>query len=189
MLKLGRVPRELLFLGGAVVLILGTLPLASLVKYTTSTPSFCLSCHSQGFAKVTFNSQVHPTSVGCTSCHSRGKGLLPLGFPQSFSADDEVINPNCLRCHKEVAKEKLPQFKFNPLQINIPHERHLKMGLNCTDCHRNVVHDKRFEPTNRPAMNTCQACHQQTKEVASCATCHKGVIPASPSLTAVPVGS
>lgn len=172
-MKLSKIPREVLILAGATVLIVGSLPLIGLVKYTTSDSSFCMSCHSKGVAQVQATSQFHPASVGCTDCHSKDKGIIPQGFPQGFSADEEIINTNCLSCHDKITKVKLTRFEAPGVVVKVPHEFHLNtVGATCTDCHRNVAHDKKLNPTNRPSMATCQQCHSQET---ACSNCHEGM--------------
>ena len=177
-MKLPRIPLEVMLLAAAVVIIVGALPLIGLVKYTTSTGSFCMSCHSQGVAEVQARSNFHPGSVGCTSCHSKEKGIIPQGYPQGFSADEEVVNKNCLSCHNMIPKVKLTRFQANGVIVKMPHEFHVgTVGATCTTCHRNIAHDKTQNPSNRPSMTTCWQCHEQAKT--ACTNCHEGMAAAS----------
>jgi hypothetical protein len=150
-----------------VPLVVGVAFFGVIESYTTGTPQFCMSCHArQGNIDFLASSTRHPKKVTCPECHADHTVLVP----RDFKADDARVNANCRRCHQSVL-EKEPEYGNNPLKIIMNHQFHLEgVGAQCTDCHRNVSHDK-FEPvTNRPRMDFCFQCHEVNRE--TCSKCH-----------------
>jgi cytochrome c5 len=170
---------------GAIVLILGVSGVSWLPRFTTSDPDFCLSCHSRGDTPyIGEPSLVHPgwDKVSCTQCHAEpGQQVIVDLYKEGVSADPERLRNNCLRCHSETAlTNEQDGFKFNKMEIRIPHRFHVEtVGAECVDCHRNIAHDKREKPTNRPRMDYCYTCHSQSD---SCLKCHQNGIPTPPEM-------
>ncbi len=157
-----------------VVIIVASLPLLGLAHFTTTNPSFCLTCHGTGeTADISQPSKVHPdfSIVGCTDCHAAGGGhFITDGYKGGYSALPGRVNSNCVRCHQNMtSKSNTAGFKYNVLNINISHQQHLALGAKCTDCHRNIAHDLNINPTNRPRMAYCFQCHSSQT---SCNKCH-----------------
>ncbi len=167
----------------AAVAVGGAVAASWLPRYTTSSPEYCLSCHGEegGLPNRGVPSRVHPpfSEVRCVDCHSKPHRLLYDGYRKGFMAEPERISPNCLRCHPEIA-ERVDEagFEHNPLQIRIPHKLHLELGARCVDCHYNIAHDLRPNPTNRPRMEYCAQCHAVTVE--ACTKCHPAGVPEGP---------
>ncbi len=153
------------------LLLLPTVFVLSLEHYTTSNYRFCLTCHYKMWGKdFLVTSKVHPASVTCPECHAKEHSIfIP---PKNFSAHPDRINPNCIRCHKNMLERNDTNgFKFNVMHIKIPHKFHLtEAAAVCTDCHYNIKHDKELPQTNRPRMQACFACHDQ--KTTSCLKCH-----------------
>ena len=157
-------------LGTLVVLSIPTVFVFSLERYTTSAEHFCLTCHYKMWGQdFLVHSEIHPDSVRCPQCHANPKEIIP----KNFSADPERVNPNCVRCHGDMFKKiDTHGFKYNIMDINIPHKLHLQdVGALCTDCHMNVKHDKFHPITNRPRMESCFDCHDN--ETTPCSKCHQ----------------
>ena len=178
--------------GLLIVAALGGAALAAWIpRYTTSDPNYCLTCHGEGggLPNRGIPSKVHPpfSEVRCVDCHSKPHQLLYDGYRQGFMAEPDRIGPNCLKCHEEIA-ERVDEagFKYNPLQIRIPHKLHLDLGSRCVDCHYNIAHDLRPNATNRPRMEYCAQCHAVTTE--ACAKCHPGGVPEGPMPVIRPTG-
>lgn len=171
--KLPRITLGVVMVVGGLIMVASVVTVLGTMRYSTMNSSFCLTCHSKGMANVSVKSMIHPEKVKCIDCHSNEKSVLfSQGYPQGFSADDEVVNKNCRRCHQEVVSGKQIAFKYNVMEISIPHRLHLEdVGARCTDCHNNIAHDNRPEMTNRPHMERCVNCH--TKSESTCNKCHK----------------
>ncbi|MFQ6033324.1 MAG: c-type cytochrome, partial [Candidatus Bipolaricaulia bacterium] len=162
-----------------------------LPRYTTSSPSYCLTCHGEdgGLANRGIESKVHPSFavVTCTDCHAKPRQIVYEGYREGFTSEPERVSPNCIRCHRGISgRNDQVGFRFNPLQILIPHKLHLGLGAKCTDCHANIAHDLREPQTNRPRMEYCSQCHATTVE--PCAKCHAGGIPSGPPPSPFPAG-
>lgn len=148
-------------------ILVGVAVFGAIAKYTTGTPEFCMSCHArQGNIDFLASSTRHPKEVTCPQCHGDHAVLIP----RDFKADDARVNANCRRCHTEVLRQE-PTKRNNPLKIIMNHQFHLEdLGAQCTDCHRNISHDKITPVTNRPRMEFCLQCHKANRE--TCSTCH-----------------
>jgi hypothetical protein len=155
--------------GIVVLTIIPSLFVFSLERYTTSNEGYCMTCHYKMWGTdFLVHSNIHPGSVRCPECHANHEEIIP----KDYSGHPERINPNCVRCHKEIfEKEDMEGFKYNVLNIFMPHKFHLEeVGALCTDCHFNVKHDKFRPVTNRPRMEVCFECHDS--ETTNCDHCH-----------------
>jgi hypothetical protein len=58
--------------------------------------------------------------------------------------------------------------------LRIPHAWHVqKIYVNCSTCHKNLVHHKNPLGINRPSMTRCyQQCHDGVKATQECKDCH-----------------
>ncbi len=156
------------------VLIIATLPLLGLAHFTTTNPSFCMTCHGTGeTADVGQPSLVHPDygKVGCLDCHAEDGGhFVTNGYKGGYKAEPERVSSNCERCHEEMKqKTDTEGFKFNEYGINFSHQKHFSFDVQCADCHRNIAHDLNINKTNRPRMSYCFQCHPSTDP---CQKCH-----------------
>lgn len=133
----------------------------------TTYPAICLSCHAkQTSISMWASSAIHPESVTCVNCHAKVNQM----FPRDFFADERV-NKNCLFCHSNVAEKGMETIH----QINFDHKLHSEEPkLKCTDCHKNIEHEKMQSGKNRPYKSTCIECHPEAiGEVSdSCLKCH-----------------
>ncbi len=170
--------------------IVAVMPILGLAHFTTTNPSFCLTCHSTGeTADMSQPSKVHPSYsvVSCIDCHADNGGykhLITDGYRGGYSASPERVSSNCERCHANmISKDDTKGFQHNPLNIYIPHDKHMAIGAKCTDCHRNIAHDLNINPTNRPRMAYCFQCHSSQT---SCTTCHPGGPPKGAPTTPIP---
>ncbi len=153
---------------GLIFVILAALPI-KLIHHTTQDPSYCKGCHPE-IVQLWQQSEMHPDSIACKSCHVRGWNPAPV----SFEAEPAMTLPNCERCHEEQNTKTEVVRKL----IKISHKIHLEelkgrnLELNCIDCHWTVAHDNGKPPTNRPTMVGCFSpnCHPIENE--TCKLCH-----------------
>jgi len=163
-----QLPRSIWALIALIILILAAIPGLGLVRFTTSHPLFCLSCHqNQEPTARWLPSRLHPASVTCPDCHTIPGGI----FPRKFSASDELMNNNCLRCHPTLPRGEQTDLESVRL-VKISHKLHGEKKVLCIDCHRNIEHDSSAPRTNRPPMETCYACHQAHPRDQACEQCH-----------------
>ncbi|TEU14108.1 MAG: c-type cytochrome [Anaerolineales bacterium] len=177
-----------LALGG---LALMAVPVVSaLPRYTTSSSAYCSSCHSTGdIPDRTIASKVHPDfdQVTCVDCHGKPGQFIYDGYRKGFMAEPERVGPQCLRCHEDIVhRNDQADFKFNVMDIKVPHKLHAEMGARCVDCHANVAHDLKEPQTNRPRMEYCAQCHAATTE--ACTKCHGAGVPPGPIPISPPAG-
>ena len=179
-----RAPKWLLAVGVVAVVVLGLYAVMASVNFVTANPLYCLTCHGTGGtpdeSKV---SLVHPaySEVGCVDCHVEpGHYVLVEGYRGGYAADPPRVSAACLRCHADMSsKEDTTGFKFNVLNVEVSHKAHVsERGAYCSDCHQDIAHDSRPEPTNRPQMNYCYACHETST---LCMKCHGSSIPPDPA--------
>ncbi len=157
--------------------VLGGNLLYGTVLITRENRSYCLACHrTTGPALMWEISDRHTTGLTCGQCH----GLLPgqQGRCGTFSARAETVNPNCMGCHTrvvegrpldkvvEVRVDATPGSGTGPVVYRWPLEQlmygwHLKKRIClCTDCHRNIAHERESEVFGHsPKMVYCKSCH------------------------------
>lgn len=152
----------------AIILVLAAIPALGLVRFTTTHPFFCLSCHQNQEPMARWlPSCVHPASVTCTDCHTTSGGIIP----SKFSASDDLMNNNCLRCHATIHRGEQTDLASVRI-VKISHKLHAEKKVLCIDCHRNIGHDSFNPRTNRPQMETCYHCHQAHPRTQACDKCH-----------------
>lgn len=120
-------------------------------------------------------------SLPCDFCHlfvgrSREAGAPPL--------------EKCMSCHRTVATDrdeirKLTRFyeEKQPVEwirihslpdfIYFSHKRHVKAGVDCSECHGNVREMKKIRRVSSLKMGWCVSCHRVRGASRDCATCHK----------------
>lgn len=178
------------FIIGIVMVPVLSIPVMGLAKYTTTSSAFCATCHGTGETPDrAIRSVVHPDfgRVGCIDCHALPGQIVFEGYMKGFVAEPERISNNCIRCHEDMTRRNdTKDFKFNFLNINIPHKFHIDKGAKCTSCHVNIAHDLNVPQTNRPRMETCNTCHAQTD---ACNKCHAGSVPTSPAPVPAPMSA
>ena len=171
----------------AVLIILGAvgglIGVYSARAFFGSSP-MCISCHDDMDMVGEYESG-HPMAGFCYNCHERTPELIEeqdggltkiVQFvPHWFSANDDIMNRNCNRCHTDVLNDIYSD--DSPKVIKISHKKHIGEGLVCTDCHSNVAHNKSGEEgTYRPQKSDCYRCHLRDIEGSarneSCQECH-----------------
>lgn len=128
--------------------------------WTTSTHSriACGACH------------IEPGVKGFVSFSARA---IPAFYSQLMSGPDTtnlLQSPSraaCQKCHttyRAVAPSG---------DLLIPHKAHVEvLKMECTACHKDLVHSLNKDGFNRPTMQTCLTCHDGDKATADCVKCH-----------------
>jgi len=170
-------------------LILVVLGLAAVVGavlfvpfYVTTTPGFCFNCHIMEPFVKSWEHSSH-SKFGCDKCHvkpglinhainsmvvSKNVYLNFLGRAQMPEQIRSATNENCTQggCHTT------NRVASTSGDLKIPHRQHVEMqGLECKDCHFNVVHTP-DGGTPVPPMGVCAMCHDGEKAPNTCVTCH-----------------
>jgi nitrate/TMAO reductase-like tetraheme cytochrome c subunit len=147
-----------------------------------STPGFCNVCHIMKTRYVSWNRSAHWNKASCIQCHSEPGTLgeikahlqgarylysLITGARTRTVLRAEVSNASCARCHES---DKLG-FLVRGHDPN--HATHLELGINCAQCHDNLVHGTLGGDPSRSYMASCQDCHRENDPATlSCTTCH-----------------
>lgn len=148
--------------------------LYGLTAFTRGDRGQCVSCHRFSATALMWEiSDRHSPGLACFQCH----GALPDQDARcgSFSAKPEVVNSNCMGCHsgilagKALGKEaevrlahaeggKVYRWKLEDLMYRWHLEKRICL---CTDCHRNVSHEKTsgVAAPYRPKLAYCGECH------------------------------
>ncbi len=171
---LSRRGRYALFWVFLAAVLLGGNGLYALAAFTRGNRAQCLSCHRLAGASVMWEvSDRHSPGLACFQCH----GALPgqKARTGSFSAKPEVVNPNCMGCHPRILEGKalgkeaevrlvqsegagVYRWKLEDLMYRWHLEKRVCL---CTECHRNVAHEKApgaLKP-HRPKLAYCGECH------------------------------
>lgn len=155
--------RIILLILGAI-LVLG-LVIAGTVEYT-SRSAFCVNCHEMQPIYRAWQSSGH-ASVQCLKCHSdpgvtglaktkiKALGEVYRHFtntyhqPITVDTDTAAFSARCLGCHQDIRGQGKQHNKS-----------HFAAKMNCTDCHKGLVHNPK---TNKqpPSFQVCVKCHGQ----------------------------
>lgn len=151
--------------------------------YVTSTPSFCSNCHVMDPFIKSWEHSSH-AKFPCDNCHvkpgivnrvvnsfavTKNVYLDVFGQAEMPKEIRSATNLNCLQsgCHTTNRTASTSG------DLLIPHRDHVEMrGLQCKDCHFNVVHTSEGG-TPVPPMGVCAMCHDGKKAPNACKTCHK----------------
>ncbi len=178
------------FIIGVVMVPIASIPIMGLARYTTTSSEFCVTCHGTGETpNRAVKSLVHPDfdRVACIDCHAKPGQIVFEGYMKGFLAEPDRVTGNCVRCHDKMTQTNDTKgFKFNFLEIKIPHKLHIEKGAQCTNCHANIAHDLNVPQTNRPRMEYCFSCHAQNDP---CTKCHGGSVPAKPVPVPAPMAA
>lgn len=161
------------------------------VSYTTSYalqatvgPKVCSSCHDGLTVYQTLEKGNH-ARFKCEQCHSQksfGVGLFPAAnmVPDNMKEKIPVPKEVCLGCHAIENRQVTPH-----IPIKVPHMKHLEKGIECVQCHKNVIHGKIEGDQARGAgvvnvvfkndgisMPVCIACHLKRNVPTNCSWCH-----------------
>jgi nitrate/TMAO reductase-like tetraheme cytochrome c subunit len=172
----------------------------------TSSSSFCSSCHEMKPEYYTWKASAH-SEVDCVNCHiepgaknlvkDKANGLVQVyrkatnTYTAPIQMPGEISNSACERCHNMSTRNV-----NSSGDLIIPHDKHLKKDIECTQCHSGVAHGKVAERKmtfqtdydkwdkslgknvmadlkfSRPDMDTCIECHKARKVSTECKTCH-----------------
>lgn len=145
---------------------------------------------------IEFSHRVHATdeAIGCTACHVYAERGPVAGIPSMA---------RCQGCHKFVKEDpEKPQItaQLKPLlqvlrdqqpiawvrvyrlpdHVYFTHERHVRAGVRCQECHGEVQQMDVVRQVAPLTMGWCLACHQRKQREAAgrerlteCVTCHK----------------
>ena len=163
--------RPLAFLIGAAA-VTGAVFTYGYIKFTSQDSRYCWTCHSD-ISDLWGRSQTHPPGLStCVDCHQDPAHLARTGV---VAVGEWNINRNCRECHADQESSTEVKRKL----IKLSHKVHVAdEKCECTDCHRNVAHDRHPAPTNRPTKWSCYVCHVHETEIdgevseKNCMKCH-----------------
>lgn len=124
---------------------------------------------------------VQENNMECTYCHS--------GVSKSPYATIPAVE-TCMGCHSNVATDspeikKLKEFydKGEPVpwepvhhlpeHVYFTHERHIKAGIGCQNCHGQVQEMDQVEKVSSLKMGFCISCHRENGASIDCLVCHQ----------------
>ncbi|MED1468632.1 cytochrome c3 family protein [Bacillus salipaludis] len=119
---------------------------------TTSSSSFCKTCHEMKPEYYTWKVSTH-NEVDCANCHigsgvknyanAKANGLVQLyekttnTYTAPIQMPMEIPNLACKKCHNMTTRQVTPSG-----DLIIPHDKHLNKGIKCVQCHSGVAHGK-----------------------------------------------
>lgn len=155
----------------------------------TSTNTFCGMCHEMDPAVVSWQKSSH-REVKCVACHI-GPGFVNTiihkvasvkslyyhfagGYENPINEDGghakEVKDDYCLQCHEGIFSPE--QFKKDlKADIKPAHEKHRKLGHQCTNCHNRIAHPLDGYQ-DKSKMKACLDCHPGSGLGENCNLCH-----------------
>lgn len=132
---------------------------------------------------VLYNHGIHVEQLGleCSYCHmyadrSPSAGIPPVGL--------------CMECHEDAARdnpevqklvgfwerqEPVPWVRVHSLpdHVYFTHKRHIKAGVDCTECHGQLSAMTVARKVKSLKMGWCVSCHRERGAPTDCLTCHK----------------
>lgn len=131
---------------------------------------------------IAFNHQIHveKNKMECQYCHS---GVSKSSYPTIPSIE------LCMGCHNQV-KTDSPEIKklkehwdkkipvewepvhHLPEHAHFPHDRHIKAGVGCQNCHGQVNKMDVVEKVSSLKMGFCISCHRDNGANIDCGVCH-----------------
>ncbi len=160
----------------------------------------CQGCHEMKPEIVTWQASSH-AKIACIQCHTEidaGHFLQIKHFTKKYYLPIQVKEPVpesvCQNCHS-LNRTVTPRG-----DLIVPHQKHEKEGISCTECHIGVAHggiaerqetiDGDFnrwnDVTGRQnmswqyktlSMEQCLTCHKERKGPQDCEACHSRIVP------------
>lgn len=131
---------------------------------------------------IAFSHQLHVENnqMECQYCHS---GVSQTAYPTMPSVE------LCMGCHKlvktdspEIKKLKEYYDEKKPIEwvpvhnlpehAHFPHERHIKAGVGCQNCHGQIQKMQAAERVSSLKMGWCLSCHREKGATIDCTACH-----------------
>jgi hypothetical protein len=132
---------------------------------------------------IPFSHRFHVTEKGvsCLFCHPGVIDTERAGVPPLET---------CMLCHKHIITtypaievlaahynraEPVPWVRVNhvPEFVYFNHERHIRKGFDCSQCHGDVAHMDRVAPSPEITMGFCVQCHRDENFSHDCLVCHR----------------
>ncbi len=120
----------------------------------------CTFCHENVSSSALSSDRDIPGHDSCDSCHDQ------VGEPE-----------HCSFCHKDLLDTSRTTTVAEPLLIPQPnvkfaHASHVKNGVECVACHKNVPNEGVATRDDYPTMDRCIECHKERSVSTECRTCH-----------------
>ncbi len=133
---------------------------------------------------IAFSHQIHVGQLGleCLFCHTTADKSYYAGVPPVQT---------CMNCHvavklesEEVQKiheywnneEPIPWNRVHRIRIRnhvyFSHERHVKKGIECKECHGAVEAMEKIRAVSSLKMGWCVSCHLKEEAPVDCLICH-----------------
>lgn len=124
---------------------------------------------------------IEKVALQCQKCHRYTDTAPNAGIPAM-----QV----CMDCHKTAVvdrpevkklldywdkKEPIPWAKVHnlPWHVYFTHKRHIKAGIECTQCHGEVKAMGTVRQVRSLEMGWCVTCHRENNAPTDCLVCHK----------------
>jgi hypothetical protein len=132
---------------------------------------------------IEFNHSVHVTGLGlaCDYCHMYADESVAAGIPPMSLCME--CHENAARDNEEVQKlvgywereEPVPWVRVHSLPDHayFTHKRHIKAGVDCTECHGQVSAMTVARQVKSLKMGWCVSCHRSRGAPTDCLICHK----------------
>lgn len=132
---------------------------------------------------IEFSHRIHAGEyeIPCLYCHAGARRSPVAGIPSV---------ERCMGCHKITANDKpeiqklakywngqkpIEWVRIHDLEdfVYFSHERHVKKGVDCSECHGNVAEMDRVYKVVSQHMGWCLDCHRPRGASIDCLTCHR----------------
>lgn len=132
---------------------------------------------------IAFPHTIHVSKLNlpCNFCHIYVDRSRHAGAPSLET---------CMSCHRAIATDreeiqKLTRYyeekrpvEWNrvhslPEHVYFSHKRHVKAGVDCSECHGKVGTMKKIRRVGSLKMGWCVSCHRARGAPLDCTTCHK----------------
>lgn len=135
-----------------------------------------------GAQPVAFNHRLHAgLGARCVDCHASAAQGARASIPDA---------PQCMSCHRAVkgesaalaalrrfAEERKPIPWVRVYQVPdfvfFGHDKHVKAGVSCTDCHGPVAEREVLSREVSTSMDACMSCHVRRGASTDCSRCHE----------------
>ncbi|MGR3178468.1 MAG: cytochrome c3 family protein, partial [Candidatus Anammoxibacter sp.] len=126
--------------------------------------------------------------LACKSCHVKASKKVKAGMPNEMLCgfchktvyDDQPVGEIYNRKEWELSHKTI-RSKYE--EINMSHQQHMSVGVECADCHGNVANSVKVTLEHIPVKETCALCHKEVNDADKCDTCHKEIRYDVPPLT------
>lgn len=134
---------------------------------------------------INYSHEIHvgKLNLDCLFCHdtadkSMFAGIPPVSRCMECHISVKLDSPEVQKIHRySENQEEIPWNRVHRIrirdQVYFSHERHVKRGVDCAECHGDIGAMAKVRAVRSLTMGFCVSCHKHNDAPTDCLICHK----------------